>query len=173
MWFEYSELECPFCARQFKNNTSKEVLEKFPNDVGLVFQHYPLPFHNNAEVAAQALECMWLQKGAKWFYDLIEKSFTDAEVKSDCNISTSLISSRTYLVEQAVKLGADKTRIEKCLDDKVFENKVSSQMKNGTDFFGITWTPGNVLINTETLEYEVISWAYPSSSFIELIEKLK
>jgi len=57
MWFEYSELECPYCSRHFKNNTSKEVLEKYTNDVNLVFQHFPLYFHNNAETAAQALEC--------------------------------------------------------------------------------------------------------------------
>jgi protein-disulfide isomerase len=173
MWFEYSELECPYCARHFKSNTSKEVLEKYPNDINLVFQHYPLPFHNNAELAAQTLECMWAQKGTKGFYDLIEKSFTDAELKADGNISTTLTSSRTYLVEQAVAFGADKAKMEKCIDDKVFATKVSTQMKNATDFFGVTWTPGNVLINTETLEFEVVSWAFPASSFIDLVERLK
>lgn len=173
MWFEYSELECPYCARHFKSNTSKEVLEKYPSDVNLVFQHFPLYFHNNAETAAQALECMWAQKGSKGFYELIEKSFTDAEVKADGNINTSLSSSKTYLIEQAVKLGADKSKMEKCLDDKVYAAKVASQMKNGTDMFSVTWTPGNVLINTETLEFEVISWAYPASSFNDLVERLK
>lgn len=173
MWFEYSELECPYCARHFKSNTSKEVLEKYPSDVNLVFQHFPLYFHNNAETAAQALECMWAQKGSKGFYELIEKSFTDAEVKADGNINTSLSSSKTYLIEQAVKLGADKSKMEKCLDDKVYAAKVASQMKNGTDMFSVTWTPGNVLINTETLEYDVISWAFPTSAFVDLVERLK
>jgi len=173
MWFEYSELECPYCARHFKSNTSKEVLEKYPNDINLVFQHYPLPFHNNAEVAAQALECMWAQKGTKGFYELIEKSFTDAEVQADGNIKTNLTSSRTYLVEQAVAFGADKAKMEKCIDDKVFATKVANQMRNATDFFGVTWTPGNVLINTETLEFEIISGAYPVKYFIELLENIK
>jgi hypothetical protein len=30
-------------------------------------------------------------------------------------------------------------------------------MTNGTELFGITGTPGNILINNETGEYEVIS----------------
>ena len=46
-------------------------------------------------------------------------------------------------------------------------------MQTGTDLFGITWTPGNVLVNTETLEYEIISGAYPATAFIELIDRLK
>lgn len=173
VWFEYSELECPYCAKHFKNNTIKEVLEKYPSEVNIVFQNFPLYFHDNAETAAEALECMGAQKGSEGFYGLMEKSFTDAEVKADWNIDTSLSSSKNYLIEQAVKLGADKAKMEKCLDDKTFAAKVELQMKNGTDFFAITWTPGNVLVNTETLEYEVISWAYPTSSFFDLIEKLK
>ena len=63
--------------------------------------------------------------------------------------------------------------MEKCLDDKVYAAKVASQMKNGTDMFSVTWTPGNVLINTETLEYDVISWAFPTSAFVDLVERLK
>jgi len=31
--------------------------------------------------------------------------------------------------------------------------------------FGITGTPGNVIINNETGEYEVISGAYPAEEF--------
>lgn len=172
-WFEYSELECPYCARHFKNNSSKDVLEKYPKDVNLVFQHFPLYFHNNAEIASQALECMASQKWAEWFYSLIEKSFTDAELKADGNINTATTSSKSYLIDEAVKLGADKSKMEKCLDDKVFSSKVADQMKRGTEYFGITGTPWNVLVNKETLEYEVISWAYPAQSFIDLIERLK
>lgn len=172
-WFEYSELECPYCARHFKSNTSKEILEKYPNDVNLVFQHFPLYFHNNAELASQILECIGSQLWSKWFYATIEKSFTDAETKADGNINTATTSSKTYLVDEAVKFGADKAKLEKCIDDKAFASKVTSQMQTGTDLFGITWTPGNVLVNTETLEYEIISGAYPATAFIELIDRLK
>jgi protein-disulfide isomerase len=42
----------------------------------------------------------------------------------------------------------------------------------GAQLFGITWTPGNVLINNNTGEYDIISWAYPTASFETIIDKL-
>ncbi|USN57877.1 MAG: hypothetical protein H6767_06005 [Candidatus Peribacteria bacterium] len=46
------------------------------------------------------------------------------------------------------------------------------QQKIGADTFGITGTPGNVLINNETGEYEVLSGAYPTASFEDVIDRL-
>ena len=46
-------------------------------------------------------------------------------------------------------------------------------MKRGTALFGVTGTPGNVLINNETGEYEVLSGAYPTASFEQIIDRLK
>jgi hypothetical protein len=42
----------------------------------------------------------------------------------------------------------------------------------GSNLFWITWTPWSILINNETLEYWVISWAYPKENFIKIIDKL-
>jgi hypothetical protein len=41
-----------------------------------------------------------------------------------------------------------------------------------TEAFAITWTPWNILVNNETLEYATLSWAYPISYFIEAIDTL-
>jgi len=62
--------------------------------------------------------------------------------------------------------------MESCLDDWIYEEKVKNQMKLWTETFGITGTPWNVLINNETGEYEILSWAYPTSEFIKVIDKL-
>ena len=45
-------------------------------------------------------------------------------------------------------------------------------METGASLFWITGTPGNILINNTTGEYEVISWAYPTSAFEAIIDKL-
>lgn len=48
---EFSDFQCPFCARAFE--TLEDVLKKHP-DVRLVFKHYPLvQLHPNATPAAQ------------------------------------------------------------------------------------------------------------------------
>lgn len=161
-WLEYSDLECPYCAKlHATDGTPKTVSEKYGDELNIIFNHFPLYFHNNAQTAAEILECLAVQKGSDAFYSLIDSSFTSAN------------SAKDYLIGEAVKLGADKTKLNKCLEDKTFTKKVTDQMQAGTDMFGVTGTPGNVIINNETLEYEVISGAFPASAFIELIDKMK
>ncbi len=161
-WLEYSDLECPYCAKlHVTDGTPKTVTEKYGDELNVVFNHFPLYFHNNAQTAAEILECLAVQKGSDAFYSLIDSSFTAKD------------STKDYLIGEAVKLGADKTKLNKCLEDKTFTKKVTDQMQAGTDMFGVTGTPGNVLINNETLEFEVLSGAYPATAFIEIIDKLK
>ncbi len=78
----------------------------------------------------------------------------------------------TPMVEEAWRIGLDKEKIQECIDENKFLTKINSQMKVWSDNFGITWTPGNVLINNETWEYVVISWAHPKESFIKNIDDL-
>ncbi len=49
---EFSDFECPFCKRGAE--TVKQVLEKFGDEVRLVFKHRPLDFHKNAKKAHKA-----------------------------------------------------------------------------------------------------------------------
>ena len=55
---------------------------------------------------------------------------------------------------------------------KDVSQKVKDQLGRGGEVFGITWTPGNVLINNETGEYEIISGAYPTVAFESVIDNL-
>jgi protein-disulfide isomerase len=159
-WLEYSDLECPFCAKLHNSGTPGDLETKYGKDLNKIFNHFPLGFHKNALPAAQILECIWESKGSNWFYGLMEKAFADS--KSD----------KDYLIAEAVKLWADKASLEVCLSSKKFDTKINDQQSVWTKTFGVTWTPWNVLINNETGEYKVISWAYPSSEFISIIDKL-
>ena len=47
-WLEYSDLECPFCARLHNDGTPDSILEKYSDTVNMVFQHFPLSFHDEA-----------------------------------------------------------------------------------------------------------------------------
>lgn len=159
-WLEYSDLECPYCATLYENGTPKELADKYGNKLNKVFNHFPLDFHANAKPGAELLECLAAEKGAEAFYSLIEKSFREKK------------STERFLLKEAEDLGWNKASLETCLDNETYSAKVDAQMERGSTLFGVTGTPGNVLINNETGEYEVISGAYPTSSFVEIIDKL-
>ncbi len=160
-WIEYSDLECPFCAKLHTSGTPDEVKQKYGDDINIVFQHFPLGFHANAKPGAEIAECLADQKGSEAFYALIEESFAKGN------------SSKSFLLDEAVKLGWDKDALEACLSAGTHGDKVDTQMARGTQLFGVTGTPGNVLINNETGEYEVLSGAYPTASFEQIIDRLK
>ncbi len=61
---EYSDFECPFCQRF--HPTVKQLLEKYPDDVAVVFRHFPLEsIHPNARGYAVASECA-AEQGKFW-----------------------------------------------------------------------------------------------------------
>ncbi|MFC1797704.1 DsbA family protein [Patescibacteria group bacterium] len=144
-WIEYSDLECPYCAKLHNAGTSEDLEAKYSDDLNLVFNHFPLGFHANAQPGAEILECLAEQKGSDAFYTLMKKAFTDEK------------STKSYLIEEAVALGASEDDLNECLSSGKYTDKVKAQMTKATSLFGITGTPGNVLINNETGEYEVIS----------------
>jgi protein-disulfide isomerase len=47
-WLEYSDLECPYCAKLHNAGTPEDLAEKYGNKLNQVFNHFPLQFHNNA-----------------------------------------------------------------------------------------------------------------------------
>ena len=66
---EYSDFECPFCERAVP--TMEQILEKYPNDVRLIFKHVPLSFHAQAEKAGEGAACAG-EQGKFWeMHDLL------------------------------------------------------------------------------------------------------
>ncbi|MBD2387923.1 DsbA family protein [Cylindrospermum sp. FACHB-282] len=63
---EFSDFECPYCAEA--NKTLKQLLAKYPNELTLVYKHFPLSqIHAEALPAAKAA---WAanQQGKFWEY---------------------------------------------------------------------------------------------------------
>src|SRR5262249_26618755 len=49
---EWSDFQCPYCAAAVSQ--ARMILDKFPNDVRLVFKQFPLDYHSQSFIAAQA-----------------------------------------------------------------------------------------------------------------------
>jgi protein-disulfide isomerase len=65
----FSDFQCPFCARAAE--VTKQVREKYKDNIRLVFRHLPLPNHPAAKPAAQAALAAHVQ-GKFWpFHDLL------------------------------------------------------------------------------------------------------
>jgi len=160
LWLIYSDMECPYCARLHNSWTSKKLEKKYWTKLSYSLQHFPLSFHKNALPAAHYLECVWKIGWSEKFYKLQNKLFS--QKRSDIETITA----------SSVELWIDIGELSSCVDWKEFTNKIAEYKKIWTETFWITWTPWNVLINTNTWEYQVINWAYPTSKFIEIIDKL-
>lgn len=52
---EFSDFECPHCKRA--HDVVKKIRKKYKDSVYLAYKHFPLPFHKNATLAAEASLC--------------------------------------------------------------------------------------------------------------------
>ncbi len=150
---EYSDFECPFCQRHAP--TMDQLLEQV-DDVNLVYRHFPLSFHPNAQISAEASECA-AEQGEFWAYhDLL---FTKGAVQAN-------------LVGYAEELDLDTGDFQDCLDSGRYTQKVKDQMASGSAA-GVNGTPGNIVINNETGETRLVSGAQPLSAFTAAIDALR
>jgi len=68
--YEYSDFQCPYCAKSAP--ALKALHEAYPEDVRVVFRHFPLSsIHPNAALASQAAEAAGLQKKFWQMHDLL------------------------------------------------------------------------------------------------------
>jgi protein-disulfide isomerase len=112
---EFSDFQCPFCSRAA--NAAHQVKEKYGDKVRFVFRQFPLSFHQNAHVAAEAsLEAHRQGK----FWELHDKMFADQQ-KLD----------RASLEATAKEIGLDMAAFKKALDDKTHAAAVDAEMKLG------------------------------------------
>ena len=54
-FIEFSDFECPYCTRHAA--TMEQLYEKYGDQGKFIFKHFPLSFHENAQLAAEASEC--------------------------------------------------------------------------------------------------------------------
>lgn len=146
---EFSDFQCPFCTRA--NDTIKEVLEAYPDNIKLVFKNLPLPFHNEAEPAAVAALAAG-EQGKYW--EMHDKLFENQ----------SALSAEAYL-GFAKDLGLD---VEKFKTDLASE-RLKKQVKDDAalaESLGVRGTPGFFVNGVQ------VRGARPFPYFKQIIDRL-
>jgi len=150
---EWSDFECPFCAR-FYNDAYQDIKENWI-DTGkakLVFRDFPLSFHANAQKAHEAAECAGDQD---MYYEMHDALFENG-------VSGGVSSFKTY----AADLGLDQAAFDDCLDSGKHEAEVKKDMADGMKA-GVQGTPGFII------EGQLISGAQPYAVFEQLLNSLE
>ena len=158
---EYSDIECPFCKQHNANGTLQKVLTTYPNDVNMIFRHFPLSFHPHAQKAAEAAECVAeLAGGAETFYKFLDMAFALSDL------------GEVNLISAAKGMGADETKFKDCLTSGKFATKVMNQQTEGATLFGVNGTPGNVIFDNQSGKFVLVAGAYPFDKFDQEIKAM-
>jgi protein-disulfide isomerase len=112
---EFSDFQCPFCSRAA--NVVQQLKGKYGDKVHFVFRQFPLSFHKQAHLAAEAALAAHAQ-GKFWQYH--DKLFAD-QSKLD----------RPSLEATAKEVGLDVNTFKKALDTNQYASAVDADQKLG------------------------------------------
>lgn len=153
---EYSDLECPFCARF--HPTAQQAVDEYGGQVAWVYRHFPLDtIHSKARPAAEASECVAELGGEDAFW-----AFTDA-IFADQTIALS------DLASTASKAGAGGSGFQACFDGGKYKDWVEDDYQAGLTA-GVTGTPGNFIVNDKG-EAWIIPGAVPYDILKQAIDE--
>lgn len=133
---EYSDFQCPYCAALA--GELEKLYQKYPEDVRIVFRHFPLNGHPLAKTAAYATEAAGLQGK---FWEMHNRIFASQQTFA----SMTEEQFTTWLEEQAQDLGLDKEQFASDMSSQTTIDKVDKAQQRGLEI-GIPGTP-LVLVN--------------------------
>ena len=148
---EFSDFQCPYCKRV--EETVNEVMKNYGTQVKFVWRNFPLDFHQDAPLAAEASAEAFKQKGSEGFWKM-----HDALYAAQPNIK------RDALEKMASDIGLDMAKFKTALDNTTHKAEIDADTAAGKAV-GVTGTPA-FFINGYSL-----SGAQPYPKFRKVIEK--
>lgn len=150
---EFSDYECPFCKRFFEQTYGQIKAEYI--DTGkakLVFKDFPLGFHEMAQPAAVAAECVYRELGDVKYFEMHDKIFENQEQLSEQNLKA-----------WALEVGASENSYDQCVSNPEVVAEVQGDLAEGSQN-GVSGTPSFFI------DGELIVGAQPFSAFKQIID---
>jgi cyclophilin family peptidyl-prolyl cis-trans isomerase/protein-disulfide isomerase len=141
----YSDFQCAACASLAP--LLRSFVEKYPNDVRIVFRHYPLvSIHDKATLSAQFAQAASLQ-GKFWqMHDFLFAAQTEWLDQKPNDF-------QKWVIEHSTELGLDKSRLESDLTSPSIVSFVQTAWIDGQKI-KLPGTPV-ILINGEIIRWQV------------------
>jgi protein-disulfide isomerase len=161
---EYSDMECPYCIKQYHDTKLQESLKaKYGDKVAFAFKNNQWVNHPGTEAKALASLCA---KKVGWdgAYISVYHTIMDGTTQGSLYPTMNLASA-------AKKSGVDMVKWQSCFDKKETAPDFTAETLEANGF-GLKGTPGTLILNVKTGKYATVSWAYPIASFVEHINTL-
>jgi len=137
---EYSDFQCPACSAMYP--IVKQLAEAFPNDLAVIYRHYPLrSIHGNAQLSAQAAEAAARQAS---FWEMHDVLFNTQSQWSNLQDPTD------FFVSLASSIGLDTEQFKTELTSKEVENVVNNSYDEASRM-RISGTP-TFFLNGESIQ---------------------
>jgi len=134
----FSDFECPFCAKTAER--LDEIARSYPDEIEVVFKHYPIETHTTAEQAARAAFAAH-QQGRFWQMHDTLFSAQGSEL------------TRERLDLMATGLGLDMERFEEDLGSPAATAAIEADRRLGGEL-GVSGTP-TIFINGRRLDHGI------------------
>lgn len=147
---EFSDLECPFCARI--HPTLARIVDE-NEDVKWVIRHFPLStIHSRALSAAIASECVARLGDNDSFWTFVDRAFENQRELGD-----------SWYREMATSFGIESAAFESCLKDKSIVSDIQTDLDEatgtggrGTPYVVVITASGNLIPFSGALPYEQV-----------------
>ena len=144
----FSDFQCPFCSRV--EPTFNELEKTYAGKLKMAWKNQPLPFHNHAQLDAEAAMAAG-EQGKFWEYH--DKLFANQNAQE-----------RPDLEKYAQELGLDMAKFKAALDSGKFKAQIKADSEEGTKL-GASGTP-TMFING----WKIVG-AQPVDAFKKLIDQ--
>jgi protein-disulfide isomerase len=153
---EYSDMECPVCAR-FHETLETDIIPKYGDKLRVVFKEFPLTsIHDWALTAAVATQCTYQIDPAKYV------PFRSLVYKDQSTLDADHI--RDKLLHLAAEAGIDNMKLASCIDSQASLPRVEAGSREA-QALGITQTP------TSFINGRAVVGAPPLADIYKLIDE--